>query len=58
MNDTTRRVRAGAVGLGAFLLFVGLSRITRPSPDDLSGAEATHVLERTLSRVRCRPATV
>ncbi len=48
----SRSGRAVVLGVVSFSLFFGISRLRRPSPDELSPADAQRVLERSLSRVK------
>ncbi|MBL8923150.1 MAG: HD domain-containing protein [Myxococcaceae bacterium] len=48
---TTRRTRVVALGVASFLVFFGLSRLRRPSPDELPPSDAQRVLEKALERV-------
>ncbi len=48
----SRGARAATLGVFAFALVFGASRLRRPSPDELSTADARHVVEKTLERVK------
>lgn len=48
----SRNARVAALGVLSFTLFVGVSRLLRPSPDELTPADAQRVLERSLERIK------
>ena len=48
----SRSGRAAVLGVVSFAVFFGVSRLRRPSPDELSPSDAQQVLERSLSRVQ------
>ena len=48
----SRPARIAALGLVSFTLFYGVSWLRRPSPDELTPADAQAVLERSVSRVK------
>ena len=47
----TRSARIATLGVVSFALVYGAARLRRPSPDELSPAEAQRVLEKVLTRV-------
>lgn len=47
----SRRARVIALAVTSFALFFGISRVRRPSPDELPPSEAQRVLDRSLERV-------
>jgi hypothetical protein len=48
----SRPARVAVVGLTTFALLFGVARLRRPSPDELSPAEAQRVFDRALTRVK------
>lgn len=48
----SRSARVATLGILSFTLFFGVSRLRRPSPDELTPADAQRVLEKSVERVK------